>query len=45
MKTPSCDQAVTKQVKEQSDIVFPKYKKGGYIVCKVTVDQTYGKTW
>ena len=38
------DQAVTKQGKEQFDIVFPKYKKGGYIVRKVTVDQTYGKT-
>ena len=40
----NCDQAVTKQGKEQFDIVFPKYKKGGYIVRKVTVYQTYGKT-
>ena len=33
-------QAVTK---ERYDILFPKYKKGGYIVRKVTVDPTYSK--
>ena len=44
MKTPNRDQAVTKQGKEQFDIVFPKYKKVGYIVHEVTVDQTYSKT-
>ena len=34
-------QATTKQGEERYDVVFPKYKKGGYIVRKVTVDPTY----
>ena len=36
-------QATTKQGEEQYDVGFPKYKKGGYIVRKVTVDPTYRK--
>ena len=32
-----------KQGEERYDVVFPKYKKGGYIVRKVTVDPTYRK--
>ena len=36
-------QATTKQGEERYDVVFPKYKKGGYIVRKVTVDPTYRK--
>ncbi|XP_065885779.1 uncharacterized protein [Dysidea avara] len=35
-------QAVTKEGDECYDIVFPKYKKGGYIVKKVLVKPTYG---
>ena len=35
--------AVTKQVEEWYDILFPKYKKGGYIVWKLTVNPTYSK--
>jgi len=35
--------AVTKQGEERYDILFPKYKKGGYIVRKVTVEPTYSK--
>ena len=33
------------QSKVKSDMMWfcPKYKKGGYIVCKVTVDPTYRK--
>ena len=31
------------QVKSNFDLVFPKYKKGGYIVCKVIVDPIYRK--
>ena len=34
-------QATTKQGQERYDVIFPKYKKGGYIVRKVTVDPTY----
>ena len=42
--TASCrQQAVTKAGKPGYDIVFPKYKKGSYIVKKVTKDPTYGK--
>ena len=36
-------QAVTKDGKESYEIVFPKYKKGGYITRKITVDPTYGE--
>ena len=36
-------QAVTRQGEERYDILFPKYKKGGYVVRKVTVDPTYSK--
>lgn len=36
-------QATTKQGEDRYDVVFPKYKKGGYIVRKVTVDPTYCK--
>ena len=36
-------QAVNKQGEERYDILFPKYKKGGYIVRKVTVNPTYSK--
>ena len=35
-------QALTKEGEEQYDIVFPKYKKGGYIVQKVVEKPTYG---
>ena len=37
------DQAVTKEGKDCYEIVFPKFKKGGYIVRKVTVKPTYGE--
>ena len=37
-------QAVTKHGDQRYDIVFPKYKKGGYVVRKVTTDPTYGKS-
>lgn len=30
---------------ERYDILFPKYKKGGHIVRKVTVDPTYSKSF
>ena len=36
-------QAITKKGERQFSIVFPKYKKGGYIVKKVTEEATYGK--
>ena len=38
-------QAVTLKGEEHYDILFPKYKKGGHIVRKVTVDPTYGKSF
>ena len=38
-------QAVTKQGTRRYDVVFPKYKKGGYVVKKVLVNATYGKTY
>jgi hypothetical protein len=38
----NCEQAVTKEGDEQYDVVFPKYKKGGYIVRKVVEKPTYG---
>ena len=37
------DQAVTKEGKERYNILFPKFKKGGYIVRKLTVQPTYSK--
>jgi hypothetical protein len=37
------EQAVTKQGEQQYGIVFPKYKKGGYIVRKVFKNPTYGR--
>ena len=36
-------QAVTKDGADRYDVVYPKYKKGGYIVRKVTVAPTYSK--
>lgn len=36
-------QAVTKKGEERYDIVFPKYKKGGYVVRKVVEDPTFGE--
>ena len=36
------EQAMTKAGEHRFNIVFPKYKKGGYIVRKVTKDPTYG---
>ena len=36
-------QAFTSSGEERYDIIFPKYKKGGYIVKKVTVDPSYGR--
>ena len=38
-------QAVTKQGTRRYDVVFPKYRKGGYIVKKILVNATYGKVW
>ena len=37
------EQSRTKEGEEQYDIVFPKYKKGGYIVKKVISNPTYGE--
>ena len=37
------EQATTVAGKLQYSVVFPKHKKGGYIVKKVTKDATYGK--
>lgn len=37
------EQAVTKKGEECYEIVFPKYKKGGYIVKKVTKSPTFGE--
>ena len=36
------NQAVTKQGTKRYDVVFPKYKKGGYVVKKILVNATYG---
>ena len=36
-------QALTKQGSKRFDVVFPKYKKGGYVVRKVLVNATYSK--
>ena len=38
-------QAVTKQGTRRYDVVFPKCKKGGYIVKKILVNATHGKAW
>ena len=37
------NQAATKQGTKRYDVVFPKYKKGGYVVKKILVNATYGK--
>lgn len=37
------DQAVTKHGQSQYNIVYPKFKKGGYIVCEVKIGCTYSK--
>lgn len=37
------EQAKTKEGNECYDIVYPKFKKGGHTVKKVTVKQTYGE--
>lgn len=37
------EQSTTKIGEKQYNVVFPKYKRGGYIVRKVLVDPTYGK--
>lgn len=39
----SRDQATTKEGEVQYNVMFPKYKKGDYVVREVTVDPTYGK--
>ena len=36
-------QATTSQGEARYNIIFPKYKKGGYTVRKVTEDASYGK--
>lgn len=36
-------QAVTAEGDERFDVVFPKYKAGGYVVKKVKVDPTFSK--
>ena len=35
------EHAITKQGEGRYEIVFPKYKKGDYVVRKVTEDATY----
>ena len=35
-------QAVTKQGTRRYDVVYPKYKKGGYVVKKILENATYG---
>ena len=39
----SREQATTSSGEERFDVLFPKYKKGGHIVRKVTVNPTYSK--
>ena len=40
----SCrDHAVTAEGRQRYDINFPKFKKGGYIVRKVTIEATYSE--
>ena len=36
-------QAVTAAGIERYEVLFPKFKKGGHIVRKLTVDPTFGK--
>ena len=36
------EQAVSQAGEPRYDLVFPKYKKGGYVVKKITKDPTYG---
>ena len=35
--------AVTKKGEHRYSIVYPKYKKGGYVVKRIVEDPTYGK--
>ena len=37
------EQAVNREGNLEYKIVFPKYKKGGFIVRKITTDCTYGR--
>ena len=37
------EEAVTREGKQSYEIVYPKYKKGGYVVRKITVGPTYSK--
>lgn len=37
------DQAVTQEGTSRYKIIFPKYKRGGYVVRKVPTDPTYGE--
>lgn len=37
------EQATTKEEKKIYDVVFPKYKKGGYTLREVKVECTFGK--
>lgn len=37
------DQAITMEGEERFDVLFPKYKAGGYVVKKVKVDPTFSK--
>ena len=44
MKTPTVFKQLQSKTQEDiSDVVFPKYKKGGYMVKKVLTNATYGK--
>lgn len=36
-------QAQTKGGEDRYDIIFPKYKKGGYVVRRVVQNPTYGR--
>ena len=36
----NCKQAQTKGGEDRYDIIFPKYKKGGYVVRKVVLNPT-----
>ena len=37
------EQATTLEGKERFDVLFPKYKAGGYVVKRVKVDPTFSK--
>ena len=39
----SKSQAVTKEGEHRYSILYPKYKKGGYIVRKIMRESNYGK--